>query len=338
MTKKSSMEINKGNYQFDTKERLELYEKYRGLGWEEEYKSYRKAWSDYPRSQIVSEYPLNLDIEMAAVCNLKCPMCFLQSDNIHAVKSQPYMDFDLFKKIVDEIAPDKVPAIRLNFRGEPTLNPKFVEMVKYAKEKGIKEISMTSNGSKLTPDFFRKIMDYMDWISISVDGLKENYEKIRKPIKFEEILQNIKDIKRIKEESGKKRPVIYVKTIWTAIKDYPQEYYNAFEPYADLVGYAPTGNYDEVVNESLLMEDFICPVLYQRLMILTDGTALLCCGDYDSTIKIEKITKLRKIHEEGRYKDIPLCRQCGVPRIHVDSHEIEINDRKIMIRDLKKSL
>ena len=43
------------------------------------------------------------------------------------------MEFELFKKVIDEIA-FKVPAIRLSLRGESTLNKYFTECIKYAKE------------------------------------------------------------------------------------------------------------------------------------------------------------------------------------------------------------
>ena len=73
--------INKGNYSMDTKERDELFEKNKSLGWEEGYKAYRKNWTDFPKRQYVSDYPLLVDLELASICNLKCPMCYTISDN-----------------------------------------------------------------------------------------------------------------------------------------------------------------------------------------------------------------------------------------------------------------
>ena len=58
------------------------------------------------------------------------------------------MDFDLFKKVIDEIA-FKVPSIRLSLRGESTLHKNFVDCIKY-KENGIKEVSTLTHGFKLT--------------------------------------------------------------------------------------------------------------------------------------------------------------------------------------------
>lgn len=45
--------INKGNYDMETPERLALFEKYRALGWEEEYQAYRRNWVEYAKNQCV---------------------------------------------------------------------------------------------------------------------------------------------------------------------------------------------------------------------------------------------------------------------------------------------
>ena len=71
MTSKQNIPINKGNYsRFETKERELLFEKYKAEGWEEEYKQYRESWNSLPQKQVVSEYPLLVDLELASVCNL----------------------------------------------------------------------------------------------------------------------------------------------------------------------------------------------------------------------------------------------------------------------------
>ncbi len=190
MKNKKNIPINKGNYSsFEVKSREELFETYKSEGWEEEYTAYRNNWSKFPKEQIVNEYPLLVDIELASLCNLKCPMCYTITDEFKEKVNAKLVDFELYKKIIDEIS-GKVPALRLSLRGESTLHPKFIECIKYAKDKGIKEISTLTNGSKLDLDFFEKIVNAgIDWITISVDGLNEEYEKIRKPLKFKDILE-----------------------------------------------------------------------------------------------------------------------------------------------------
>src|SRR3989344_4367992 len=202
--------INKGNYSMDTAEREARFEQYRGEGWETEYATYRRNWTEYPQNQFVSEYPLLVDIELSSVCNLTCPMCYTITDEFKKQVDTKRMDWGLYKKIIDEIG-WKVPAIRLSLRGEATLHTKFVDCIRYAKEKGIKEVSTLTHGGKLTLPYFEKIVKAgIDCITISVDGIGATYEAIRKPIKFADILDKIKAIKRYKEEHNLHRPVIKV--------------------------------------------------------------------------------------------------------------------------------
>ena len=95
--------INKGNYSMDTEERDFLFEKNKALGWEKEYFEYRKNWETYPKNLFVSEYPLLIDLELASICNLKCPMCYTISDSFKKHVNTTRMDFDLFKKVINEV-------------------------------------------------------------------------------------------------------------------------------------------------------------------------------------------------------------------------------------------
>jgi MoaA/NifB/PqqE/SkfB family radical SAM enzyme len=211
--------INKGNYSMDTAEREALFEQCRGDGWESEYAAYRRNWSECSKQQLVSEYPLLVDVELSSVCNLACPMCCTINDEFKQQVNATRMDWALYKKIIDEIG-DKVPAIRLSLRGEATLHTKFIEAIKCAKDHGAKEVSTLTHGGKLTLSYFRKIAEAgMDWITISIDGTGAVYERIRKPLKFDDLLSKIKVIKQYKKEHKLKRLVIKVQGIWPTIAE-----------------------------------------------------------------------------------------------------------------------
>ncbi|MGO6901960.1 radical SAM protein, partial [Rhizobium ruizarguesonis] len=140
--------INKGNYSMDTVEREAAFDKFRGEGWEAEYADYRRKWSEYALNQQVSDYPLLVDLELASICNLRCPMCYTISDEFKKSVNTTRMDWDLYCRIIDEIG-GKVPAIRLSLRGEATLHKRFADCVRYAKDHGIKEVSTLTHGFKL---------------------------------------------------------------------------------------------------------------------------------------------------------------------------------------------
>ncbi|MGO8048422.1 radical SAM protein, partial [Rhizobium johnstonii] len=85
--------------------------------WEAEYAYYRRKWSEYARNQQVADYPLLVDLELASIGNLRCPMCDTISDEFKKSVNTTRMDGDLYCRIIDEIG-GKVPAIRLSLRGE----------------------------------------------------------------------------------------------------------------------------------------------------------------------------------------------------------------------------
>ena len=280
---KKGIPINKGNYSMDTAERDLEFIKNLSAGWEQEYNEYRKKWVDNAKNQILSDYPLLVDLELSSICNLKCPMCYTISKQFKENVNTKRMDFDLFKKIIDEIG-GKVPALRLSLRGEATLNKNFVECIKYAKEKGIKEVSTLTHGFKLDIPFFEKIVKAgIDWITISIDGVEETYNEIRKPLKFNDLLNKIKNIKKYKDRNNLKKPVIKVQGIWPAVAKDPDKYYNTFAPIVDQVAFNPLIDYlwnDEEIE--YLDEDFSCPQQYQRLVVGADGLVMKCSNDEEN--------------------------------------------------------
>lgn len=340
--------INKGNYSLETREREEQFEKNRSYGFEESYKDYRKKWSDLPKNFEVSEYPLEVDLELSSVCNLNCPFCYTISDDFKKRVSKKFMDFNIAKKVIEEIS-NKSVALRLSFRGESTLHPNFIEIIKYAKEKGLKEISFLTNGSKLTDAYFEEMLKAgVDWITISFDGLNEQYEYNRRPLKFNEMYERLCSIKNIKRKYNSIKPVIKLQTIWPAIQDNPSEYYNKLSPVCDLIAFNPIIDYSKSYsNENNYEENFACPMMYQRIFITSEGNAVPCCNDLleeysignvysDSIYDIwhgERLNNLRNIHKlENGFKQIGICRKCSIPK-KTREDKFCVNGREIIVKN-----
>ena len=331
----------------DTPEREALFEKYRGEGWEAEYADYRRQWVELAKKQIISEYPLLVDLELASVCNLKCPMCYTISPHFKEKVNTTLMDFDLFKRVIDEIG-GNVPALRLSLRGEATLHPKFIQCIEYGKQHGIKEISTLTHGGKLKPGFFEKMVKAgIDWITLSVDGVGETYERIRKPIKFAEILENIKGMKHYKDQHGLHKPVIKVQGIWPAIKENPQLYYDTFAPVTDLVAFNPLIDYLGNDQDIEYLDNFSCPQQYQRLVIGADGLVMKCSNDEENQEVIgdinkesvyavwhgEKMNGIRDLHKQPRgFMQSPVCRKCYLPR-KTDDEIGSVGERTFMVKN-----
>ena len=340
--------INKGHFDLDTDNRKIEFEKKLSEGWEKDYKEYRKLWSELGKSKNIREYPLLVDLELSSVCNLHCPMCYTVTEDYIKNVRMKYMDHNVFKKVIDEIA-GKVFAIRLSLRGESTLSKNFVDSIKYAKSKGILEVSTLTHGKKLSGDYLKQIVDAgIDWITISIDGIKEDYNQIRHPLTWEGTLSRLKEIKELKASLGKARPVIKVQGIWPSIRPYPTEYYEALLPYTDLIAYNPLIDYLDNDEEIEYEENFSCPQLWQRMVINSDNSVVMCSNDekqdtmignvkYQTVKEIwhgERLNFIRKLHTyKDGFKCLHPCKACYYPRKTEDSEKAKVGNREITIEN-----
>src|SRR5476651_1935696 len=121
--------------------------------------------------------PFVVFADPASSCNFKCTFCPTGHRDIIAEtgRYQGVMKFDVFQKIVDDLAEfDKpIKVLRMYKDGEPFLNKRLADMIAYAKKaKHIEYIDTTTNGTFLTPERVGPALEAgIDKINISVDGM-----------------------------------------------------------------------------------------------------------------------------------------------------------------------
>ncbi len=342
------MKINKGQFRLTPCYKNLRFDWNRGKGHMFSYIKNRLSWHLSPRLHYVTKFPSHVDIEISSTCDLNCPMCYTTTEEYKTKVNRGIMDFELFKKIIDECAKYNLYSIRLSLRGEPFVHPKVFDIIKYAKEKGIKEVSTLTHGGRLNEEKFEKLIDLgLDWLTISFDGIGETYEKIRFPLKFNDAIQKIKNYQEIKKRKGVVKPVIKVQTVWPAISKNPQEFYDIFNPITDQIGSNPLIDYLQRDTDIVYEEHFTCPQIFNRLVISSDGNVLLCANDEMGAHKIgnvneesiydiwhgKKLTEAREIHMHHMgVKEINICKHCYLPRktmrdtAEVDNRTINIDN------------
>jgi len=309
----------------------------------------RVRWHVYPRLRIAGSFPDHVDIELSSVCNMKCPMCYTRTELFKKSVWQGFMDFALFFKSVDQLSANRVYSIRLSWRGEPTLNPHFIDCVRYARQKGIKEIASLTNALRLTPRMFEELIDLqMDWLTISFDGVGEAYERIRVPAKFDEMVEKIKAFAEIKKRKGSVKPVVRIQGVWPAIAENPDEYFDTFEPIVDEVSVNSLLDFLHHDQDIAYEENFTCPVPFHRLVIGSDGRALMCINDEYSREPIGDACKesireiwngpgMRRIRELHKNKEaleaLEPCKVCYESRKTVEVC-YQAGERTICLDDL----
>jgi len=237
----------------------------------------RVKWYWFPRLNIVPSFPLTVDLEAALTCQLKCPMCTRAQSDVFSKGG--IMDFALYKKVVDQCAENRVFSIKLSWRGEPTMNPHLVDMVRYAKDKGIPDMAFLTNGGLITPQLTRDLVEAgLDWISFSIDGLGQDYERIRKPITFDEIVAAVTGVFELKKELGRVKPLVRVQTISGCIERNPA-YFEFWEPLVDRISVIAEQHRED---PDLIRHDpdYVCASPFQRVFVTWDGKVIPCHGDY----------------------------------------------------------
>lgn len=156
-------------------------------------------------------WPTHLQIEPTTLCNLRCALCPVTAGMDRA---SGHMDFNLYKKIIDEIG-DYVFLILLWDWGEPFLNPSIYEMISYAKQKGIKLVSSTNGHLFTKMDQANKLVaSGLDSIIFAVDGIsQETYEPYRQGGSLESVLQGIRTVVARKRDLKSKTPLINLRFI-----------------------------------------------------------------------------------------------------------------------------
>jgi len=232
----------------------------------------------YPKFKIVPQFPTHIDIESASNCQLKCPMCY--TTYLEASK-KGIMKFDLYKNIIDQAVAGKVYSVKISWRGEPLLNKRIVDMVSYAKQSGIKEVAMLSNGELLTPQLAENLVDVgLDWISFSADGTAETYDVIRAPAKFYETIEKVAYMRSYRDKKGLKKPLIRTQSVLSAFNNDPEGFLKAWKGVADRVNCIADEARDFELKEMYHDPAYLCPTPWARITIAHDGQVHQCKVDY----------------------------------------------------------
>jgi len=317
----------------------------RGRGHMLAYLKNRLVWFFYPKWNITTKFPTHVDIEISNICQLNCPMCYTTTDYFKQKVKRSLLDFNLFKKAVDECKRYSVYSLRFSWRGEPLMHPRIIDMLKYAKDAGIKEVSFLTNGGNLDSNMIDQlIINNLDWITVSFDGLYDVYERYRKPLKFKETVEKLKTLQRRKKELGKQKPVLKVQTVWSAIEKDPNAYFKFMHPIVDEIAFNPEKDkrYYQEFESQAHKKDYVCPRLWQRIYVSASGNIGVCLSDvYENYVigdlrnmtiyeawNSEKFRTMRKKHKLGNRLDYIICRRCqaGLKRRNMT---FSIDGRKI---------
>lgn len=254
-----------------------------------DYLIFRYQFEVYPRLKKLTVIPSHVILEPVSYCNLRCTMCFQIDETFTRDKAlMGAMEIDLYKRIIDQMVEKGSRSLTLAARGEPTLHPKFGELLAYAKGKFF-DFKMNTNATRLTEEKCHQILQSeVTELVFSVDSyFKDEYESIRKGGKFEKVLENIIMFKKIREEQY---PKSKCRTRISGVKvnpDMDTEKFVAFwSQYVDYVVCVPNVDRWDTYNNPPSGRNNPCHILWQRMYIWYDGGSNPCDYDYKGLLKV----------------------------------------------------
>lgn len=247
--------------------------------------------------------PITVSVEPTTACNLRCPEC---PSGLRAfTRPTGNLRADFFRRLVDELHPDLIFLI-FYFQGEPFIHPDFLDMVRYARAKGLFTITST-NGHFLDDDTARRTVESgLDQLIISVDGTtQDTYEQYRVGGKLETVLEGARRVADWRKRLKRRRPEIVFQFLVVRPNEHqiPDIYRLARAAGADRVRLKTAQVYDyEHGNPLIPLQDRYaryrrrpdgswapkhtlanhCWKLWHACVVTWDGRVVPCCFDKDA--------------------------------------------------------
>jgi len=290
------------------------------------------------KSQIKARilgYPNEIMIEPINICNLNCALC--SAPQKYITRKRLAMTLENFKIIIDDVK-KYAHSIYLSNAGEPMLNKDIFKMIEYASKNNL-STSLSTNATLLHTAAIRHLLySGLDHLIISLDGAtKHSYEKFRVGARFENVIENIKNLCNEKRRLRKAKPYIELQFIVTRYNENEIEDINKL---AEKMGvdrlhfkslYLCSHVYGSDERERLAEEylpkrkdvknryevsdgitickwrSATCSYWQNRSVILADGTVVMCCydinGDFALGNILEEGKSFRDIWNSEKYKN-----------------------------------
>lgn len=303
------------------------------------------------REVIPLEKPFTILIDPSSICNFCCVQCFQSVENVAALMPRGIMQFQDFKKIMDDLkgwGGPRIKVLRFIGFGEPLVNKKYCAMLQYAKELDLAErIETTSNGSLLTPAISEKMIEYgLDYLRVSIySALQKKHEAVTKNnIEIQRIFDNLRYLRELKENTRSKSPFVYVKML-DAFNDAENRlFFEKYGPVADEIMIEQPHNWLDMSNKDFIGDLYqglkgevlgkldyqatlkkVCPQPFKMMSIRYNGDVVVCDPDWLNNTKIgnaleqplneiwdgEAMYQFRRMQLENRRCENPSCKACN---------------------------
>lgn len=240
--------------------------------------------------------PVDISLELSSQCQLRCSYCY-HSDQDNLPFTKGFMTYDIATKILMEAALLGVPSIKMNWKGESSINPRFSAITAYAKRlaKGSTFIDRLSNSNFNFPTRRDDIFDgfcNQTKVKISFDSfIKEVFETQRTLGNWETTCRNI-DI--FYNHPNRKNTEIVIQAVRTKLNkdediegEVRKRWKDATVSIRDMVAGRVEKNLDDLEHRKRnIGERQSCTQAHVRIIYNHEGRAFPCCPDVSEKLQI----------------------------------------------------
>ena len=271
-------------------------------------------------SACLKKFPKTIRVECTNSCNARCTIC----PHKNMTRKVEFMSDTLYEKIIRECAENSCRVLHLHNFGEPLLDKKLEQRIRYAKSNGIPRVKIFTNGSLLTEDRSRSLIEAgLDEIKVSFDGAsRHEFEDIRTPLKYDDVVKNVRKLVKLRNELRSSMK-IFVACCSTQDRS---ETMNLIASEVDGFSFGKIHNWaGEQEHNSPSRIRKPCERIWNTFTILANGDVALCCLDHDGQVILGHLDdktsirdiftnaeykRIRKLHSAALQESIPLCKNC----------------------------
>ncbi len=139
------------------------------------------------------------NVDLTNRCNMTCPICFAEANSSGYVYEPDYETIVKMLEMLRSQKPTKCPAVQFS-GGEPTIHPRFFDILKKAHELGFAQVQVASNGLSFRDiEFCKKAVEaHLHTIYLSFDGVTDDvYIQARARKMFhvkQQVLENLRSL------------------------------------------------------------------------------------------------------------------------------------------------
>ncbi|MBF0465655.1 MAG: SPASM domain-containing protein [Nitrospirae bacterium] len=286
-----------------------------------------------------AEMPEIVRIELSNTCNMSCPHCRHHSKEKRASENySPYyrtpihMSEKQVEDIFNEVAPYK-PSVTLNVANEPLIAQTFDFAVKTVKKLGLAG-TFNTNGILLNKDVSTLLVDTcFDSVTISIDAITaETLKKARGISSLDKLIDNVDILLSVRGNSVFPRVgITFVETDYNyhEIPDF-LEFWKKRVDFIRINGFIKDLTPDVSMIPGIQREDMPkripCQQTFRDIVIRANGDVTPCVitaeqpsiivgnifkeGGVKAVWNNDHMNHIRKLHNTGRWDELPYCRQC----------------------------